>query len=831
MQDVKNKTGRVIPVVFATDEKYAPYLGVAITSLAENLGEGERCSVTVMHVGLDGRTVKALEGCGRRGVSVRCLDVSEMIAHIRDRLYSTGYISPEMYYRALIPELFPCESRVIYLDCDIVVRADIAELYSFDMGEFALLGAKNPMHPQMQRYVERLGLDPGKYINSGVLLLNCDRLREMSFTECFFSELSKRRELSCPDQDIINLIIKDKIGYLPAVWNYIWHLERLGAASNPELRMPQDELSAYTANLERAKIVHFTGDMKPWVHDALRGSEYFYRYAELSPMKGEVDKRRREALSSEEKIKLVFFDFEQGAIRLTCAHVLAKGFKPKHLSYTFDGREVEPEIYFTREQVRRGISMEQRLFSFTVPRPREGEAAELRFLLNGSPALFEYEKFFPLNGFPQSYCAIDGTLVYRDGRRLCIEHCERRARLSHEIEYLRALARAGGKRNFKYILLRMAYPALRRLLPKHVWLLSDRPEVAGDNAEALFTHLSKNAQRGIRPYFVIRRESSDFRRLKRVGRVVSSGSLWHKLLSVIAEVKAVSQTDAELYEPVEPRLIKDILIKQTRVFLQHGVTKDDISSSYSRFAQGFELFVTAAYPEYFSVIENPSYGLDPSRVVLTGFPRHDILGGEKDKIILVCPTWRKSLLPGGRVDNSLFRASRYYAAWHSLLSENALPVLAARYGYRVVFLPHRNTEPYLGLFRDVSPSVELVSGGARYAELISAASLTLTDYSSVAFESAFLGRPVVYYQFDEADFFASHTVKEGYFDSRRDGFGEVAVTEGEVLGAVERVLQADCALPAEYVARREGFFAFRDDKSSGRVVDAIIRRLGERERG
>lgn len=819
MKSTGKSEREVIEIACATDGEYAPYLSAMLESLADNLSEQAAAAVTVMHCGLPEGTAEALEASSRASLAVRCVDVSRLLAPYRDYTYAASYISELMYCRALIPEVLSEARRAIYLDCDLAVLGDISELYFTDMQGHAVLGAKNPMHPKMRAYAESLGLDPSGYINSGVLLLDCEALRAEGFTEKFFEILSRHTDLRFPDQDVLNLLLAGKIGYLEPEWNYLWHLERLGHAQHAELRMPPPELAAYTAVYSRAKVVHYTGDLKPWVADAVTGAEHFWRYAERCPMREEIAVRRREALRPREKIKLVFLDFEGGAIRLTCAHVLPAALSPRDLSYCINGDERAPDIYFERSLVSGGIAMVWRMFKAELPMPTRESPTELSFRFGSHKLLFEYEKFFPLNGLPESYFADRGVILYRDGRVLKAEPCSLRRRLLFELKYLRALL-SDGKKGKKHALLRAAYPLLWRLLPKRAWLISDRPEVAGDNGEALFLHLTAHPPKGVTPYFVIRRRTEDLRRLKRRGRVVAAGSVGHKLLSLVAEVKAVSQTDAELYSPIEARHFKDILAKQRRVFLQHGITKDDISSAYSRYAHGFDLFITAAYPEYFSIIENPSYGLEPSRVALVGFPRHDMLIGKRERLILVCPTWRSYLLPCGKASPELFASSFYFSAWHSLLSDGALPDIAARHGYRIVFLPHRNTLPYLSLFDGISPDVQIARGG--YSELISRAALMVTDFSSVAFDMGYLGRPVVYYTFDREDFFAKHTCREGYFDAERDGFGEVAHTEREALDAVERALKTNCVLPADKAERSESFFAYRGGNSA-RVTEAILR--------
>lgn len=105
----------------------------------------------------------------------------------------------------------------------------------------------------------------------------------------------------------------------------------------------------------------------------------------------------------------------------------------------------------------------------------------------------------------------------------------------------------------------------------------------------------------------------------------------------------------------------------------------------------------------------------------------------------------------------------------------------------------------------------------------------VTDYSSVAFECAYIDRPIVYFQFDRDEFFAGdHVYTRGYFDYREHGFGPVAETEDQVLDAIQQALEG--REDPIYAQRRESFFAFRDGRCCERVYNAILEILPESSR-
>jgi CDP-glycerol glycerophosphotransferase (TagB/SpsB family) len=110
-----------------------------------------------------------------------------------------------------------------------------------------------------------------------------------------------------------------------------------------------------------------------------------------------------------------------------------------------------------------------------------------------------------------------------------------------------------------------------------------------------------------------------------------------------------------------------------------------------------------------------------------------------------------------------------------------------------------------------------------YREIIGEGSLLVTDYSSVSFDFAYLGKPLVYCQFDRSAFYSGdHTAREGYFDERCDGFGEVTETVEDTVDKIISYLESDCKPKEEYIKRKDAFFAFTDKENSKRIVEKIL---------
>jgi CDP-glycerol glycerophosphotransferase (TagB/SpsB family) len=193
------------------------------------------------------------------------------------------------------------------------------------------------------------------------------------------------------------------------------------------------------------------------------------------------------------------------------------------------------------------------------------------------------------------------------------------------------------------------------------------------------------------------------------------------------------------------------------------------------------------------------------------------------------PTWRLSLtgppvsIGNARSINPKFYESEFARRWKRVLHSRRLMAAAERGGYRIVFVAHPNNEPYVDFF-DVPPTIEVrrFSDGETLKDIFQRLSVFITDYSSKAFDAAYLDKPVIYYQFDrDLVFGGAHLSVPGYFNYERDGFGPVYREERDLLDAIERM--ADGAVPdAIYHERAARTFAFRDGKSRERVLQAIL---------
>ncbi|MDR1426139.1 MAG: CDP-glycerol:glycerophosphate glycerophosphotransferase [Bifidobacteriaceae bacterium] len=367
----------------------------------------------------------------------------------------------------------------------------------------------------------------------------------------------------------------------------------------------------------------------------------------------------------------------------------------------------------------------------------------------------------------------------------------------------------------------------------HAWALMDWVVDADENAERLFRYLRRRRP-DINAFFILKRGVPDWKRLKRAGygpRLIPYGSLRWRVLMLSAETMVSSHINQEVLSPVE--LMRLPLPAYSFVFLQHGVIRDDISRWLSA-KRRIDLMVTTTPAEHASIVADCTpYFLTSKEVTMAGLARFDRLGElgkqyppERRDYVLIAPTWRQELSvgrptrPGERVAlTDDFSESEFARNWLGLLRDRDFLARVEAAGKQVAFLPHQNLSSIVGDLR-LPPEVKVLGfAGQDVQRHFARAAVMVTDYSSMQFNAAFLGRPVVYFQFDRETYFSGpHPSRVGYFDYARDGFGPVAETLDQVKRAIVGILDE---VPALYRERMDAAFPVRDGRNCERTVQAI----------
>lgn len=442
------------------------------------------------------------------------------------------------------------------------------------------------------------------------------------------------------------------------------------------------------------------------------------------------------------------------------------------------------------------------------------------------------ERYMPVSSkLKHSRCRLKQWQVSVSGNRLRIEPCSRSDRpIRHELQLLRELWRKNKVGMRKAVLVRLAYHVLRPLCRKRIWLFSDRVMRAGDNGEAMFRYVCQHPVKGVKPCFVLHSKSADWAAMKRVGTVIPYDSMRAKLIHLIAECVISSSGDLSVRNPFAERIpyYCDLMPNQRYVFLQHGVTKDDQSAWLNRRNKGIDGFVTSGRPEWEDIAHGANYGYDEAQIWLTGMPRYDLLRRDSKRWVTIMPTWRQYLMTrydpkngGWLMDEERFLESGFFCFYAALLKHPRLIAAAREYGYTLQCCLHPNLLPYAHLF-GADEAVSMLGEDTPYRTIFAQSDLLVTDYSSTAFDFAWLHQPVIYAQFDAEEFFSgAHVYQKGYFDYERDGFGPVTHDLEGTVDAMIDAMRAGCEMQPEYRRRVDSFFAWQDQNNCQRVYEKL----------
>ena len=277
---------QVLPIFFAVDDGYMPFLAVTLQSLIENSSIEYYYLIKILYTNISENNKEKIKKYERENVNIEFVDLNYYIGTIKDKLYTRDYYSKTTYFRLFIPNLYPQYDKVLYLDCDIVLLRDVAELFNIDMGDNLVGGAPDDViqtYEVFQEYVEKVvGVaDYRNYFNAGVLLMNLDELRKYKFQEKFLYSLDKIKFSVAQDQDYLNRLCKGRVKIIDKTWN----------------RMPISNIEVDEKDL---KLIHYNLAFKPWHFEDILYKEYFWNYAQKTEFFDEI-LRIKENYSDEEK--------------------------------------------------------------------------------------------------------------------------------------------------------------------------------------------------------------------------------------------------------------------------------------------------------------------------------------------------------------------------------------------------------------------------------------------------------------------------------------------------------------------------------------------------
>ncbi|MFZ2038564.1 MAG: glycosyltransferase [Minisyncoccia bacterium] len=267
----------VLNICFSCDNNYVAPLSALIASILKNSSNNDVYNFYILDGGINEENKEKIN----KIKSIR--DFNICFVPVNSKEFNNcpitdyaPYITIATYYRFKIPSFFPKIDKILYMDCDMIVNRNIKELYDTNIDDYYVAAVPEVCN---QFHKKRLGLDGNSYyFNAGLLLINNKKWRDDNIEQKLFQYAMKpEQEMIHQDQDILNIVLKNKKTYLPIAWNlqhdaidmeesYIYHnLERLAAIKQPH-------------------IIHYTNKFKPWHKECTnKFKNMYFEYVKLTP--------------------------------------------------------------------------------------------------------------------------------------------------------------------------------------------------------------------------------------------------------------------------------------------------------------------------------------------------------------------------------------------------------------------------------------------------------------------------------------------------------------------------------------------------------------------
>lgn len=862
-------------IVFASNNDFMPCLAVMLQSIIENQSDKNFYDILILNKDINDVTIRKVSEMIRAytNISIRFVDVREYIKGLSFFTANRKTITEETYFRLLIPWILDDEyKKAIYLDGDMVVTADIAQICDIDLHNSLIAAVRDYWgicncympNDSMRRYRESIGLlNIDDYIIGGTIIFNLTMFRER-FSLVEILDIAVSKQWRQHDQDIINLLCDNKILHISPNYGFMSDY-----GNNKYLpRYLLDELEQVS---DVPYIIHYGGVRKPWNKPYVDYFLIFWKYAYNTPyfevLLEKIKNYEYKAFivkkfcaenilvsKNENSIVLSYKNIDLGSFEQMIARYwniyIDKGvavFEGLAGFYCVDEKsEIKVYLKINNKFVVATRQVSQNSYTKDNDLIYRAEFFHIEFVLDSKISNYDcrlvvklndnyiemkriiFEKFAPINNtLKNSYTVLDGYMIVKDINSIMITKCNLIDKFKKEIQFCWSLLRRKETGNIKAIGLRIIGSFAKKFKRKPLWLISDRLSRADDNGEAFFRYIN-SIDSGINSYFIINKNCADYDRLRKYGNVVAAYSWKHKILSLIADYSISSQTDEVFRNPFFKRniLFMDFLSRVKFVFLQHGIISTDLSAWLNRRKQYIAGFITSTNKEY-ELILNGKYNYTEKELFLTGLARFDFLEDNKEKVITFLPTWRKYLGVSQDHTNGVwklipnFKESKYAVFYSNLLNDSRLLNVANELGYKIQFKIHPSFLAQSNAF-ELNENIKIVAESDSYRDIYSKSSLIITDYSSSVYDFLYLRKPIIYCQFDKDEFFAgNHMGVLSTFDYERDGFGEV---EYDLKSTVDRIIEYmknDCRIKDKYKERVDRFFAYNDRNNCQRIYEAI----------
>jgi len=281
-----------LPIVFTCDDFYFKYTSVVIASLLVNQNKNCQYEINIIseYISDENKAFAEKQISKFSNFSIKFIILEDFDA---GKFYLNSYMTVSTYYRFYIPQLFKNYERILYLDSDLIVDADISKLAVMDFDDKLAICSPSPFivdkvkagndevftREYFQEYLKMP--DPTLYFNAGVMLYNLKKMHEIEITEKFFNAIEEIKKPLLQDQDILNSVLSRNGGVKMVSSKY--NMTKAYTITSKRIFLENlKELFGISKKDNWFYIYHYVGKEKPWMEKRIDGL-LFEKYAKKSP--------------------------------------------------------------------------------------------------------------------------------------------------------------------------------------------------------------------------------------------------------------------------------------------------------------------------------------------------------------------------------------------------------------------------------------------------------------------------------------------------------------------------------------------------------------------
>lgn len=282
-----------INVVYITDERYAMPTCISVYSLTVNKACNDALNIYIICDEVSDKAKKRFLALSSDRAYIDLIDVTEerYKALALTCLYASNiHVTATALFKLNLPDILQNEDKVVYVDGDTLIQKSLYNLYNCELNSNYVASVNDMMDKKdsgFSTYAAQVGLRRESYFNSGVMLLNLEKMREDGITR----KLLEYRENGINyymDQDAFNIVLGEKRVTLPYIYNFLSTVTDFFELEEISEKYFHEEKHSIGECIETAVILHFAGGIKPWEYNLPWYSSIFFDYYNRSPYAGDT---------------------------------------------------------------------------------------------------------------------------------------------------------------------------------------------------------------------------------------------------------------------------------------------------------------------------------------------------------------------------------------------------------------------------------------------------------------------------------------------------------------------------------------------------------------